>query len=97
MHERKKLMIDLADGFIALPGGVGTFEEFFEVYTLKQLGFHDKPCGLLNVNNFYSPIENMMNTAEEEGFLKEPYREAIIQAEDPTTMVDLMLKMSSCS
>jgi len=97
MHERKKLMIDLADGFIALPGGVGTFEEFFEVYTLKQLGFHNKPCGLLNVNDFYSPVESMMDVAEEEGFLKEPYRQAIIQTEDPAIMLERMMSMSLCN
>lgn len=94
MHERKKLMIELADAFIALPGGVGTFEEFFEVYTLKQLGFHDKPCGLLNVNRFYSPVESMMGVAEAEGFLKEPYGQAVIQAEDPKTMLDLIMTAS---
>jgi len=55
MHERKTLMIDLSDGFVVLPGGIGTYDEFFEIYTLRQLGFHSKPCGLLDVNGFYEP------------------------------------------
>ena len=56
MHERKNLMVQLADGFVAMPGGIGTIEEFFEVYTLGEMGFHSKPCGLLNVNGFYEPL-----------------------------------------
>ena len=56
MHERKAMMAELADGFIALPGGIGTFEEFFEIVTWAQLGFHSKPCALLNVNGFYDPL-----------------------------------------
>lgn len=92
MHERKKLMVELSDAFIALPGGVGTFEEFFEVYTLKQLGFHSKPCGIVNVNNFYSPVDELLNKAEEEGFLKEPHEDAIVRSQDPVELIDLILK-----
>lgn len=94
MHERKNLMIQLADGFIALPGGIGTFEEFFEVYTLKQMGFHSKPCGLLNVNKFYEPLEFMLDKAEEEGFMKSPHRESIFQAESVSLLLDLLTKSS---
>ena len=90
MHERKNLMVQLSDGFIALPGGIGTFEEFFEVYTLAQMGFHSKPCGLLNVNNFYAPLESMLCTAEREGFLKRPYQEAIVSSENPAELLDLL-------
>lgn len=90
MHERKNLMVQLADGFVALPGGIGTFEEFFEVYTLQQMGFHSKPCGLLNVNGFFEPLELMLDTAEKEGFLKTPHRKAIIRAESPAEMLDMM-------
>jgi hypothetical protein len=92
MHERKNLMVQLADGFVAMPGGIGTFEEFFEVYTLGQMRFHAKPCGLLNVNGFYAPLELMLDTAEKEGFLKIPHRSSIIRAENPAEMLDLMQK-----
>ena len=90
MHERKNLMVQLADGFIALPGGIGTFEEFLEVYTLGQMGFHKKPCGLLNVNGFYAPLELLLKTAETEGFLKIPYTQSILRAESPAEMLDLL-------
>lgn len=90
MHERKNRMIELSDGFIALPGGIGTFEEFFEVYTLQQMGFHSKPCGLLNVNNFYSPLTFLLDRTEEEGFLKHPYKDSIFQAEDSAVLLDLL-------
>lgn len=88
MHERKTLMISLADGFIALPGGIGTFDEFFEVYTLRQLGFHSKPCGLLDVNGFFSPLKAMLDKAAQEGFMKQPYTESIFIAPDPISILD---------
>lgn len=91
MHERKNLMVQLADGFVALPGGIGTFEEFFEVYTLQQMGFHSKPCGLLNVNGFFNPLELMLETAEKEGFLKNPHQKRIIRSENPGEMLDLLV------
>jgi uncharacterized protein (TIGR00730 family) len=92
MHERKTLMIDLSDAFIALPGGIGTFDEFFEVYTLRQMGFHAKPCGLLDVNGFYEPMRLMLEKAGQEGFMKQPYRKAISIAQDPSEMLDLLLR-----
>jgi uncharacterized protein (TIGR00730 family) len=92
MHERKALMEELSDGFVALPGGIGTFEEFFEVYTLSQLGFHSKPVGLLNVNGFYNPLKALLNTAEKEGFLKAPYQNSILYAESPGEMIDLLIE-----
>jgi uncharacterized protein (TIGR00730 family) len=70
MHERKALMADLSDAFIALPGGFGTFEEFCEVLTWAQLGLHVKPCGILNVFGYYSPLLAMFDHAVEERFLK---------------------------
>lgn len=97
MHERKDLMVQLADGFVALPGGIGTFEEFFEVYTLQQMGFHCKPCGLLNVNGFFEPLEILLDTAEKEGFLKNPHQKAIIRAKNPGEMLDLLAKQGGHS
>jgi len=92
MHERKNLMVQLADGFVAMPGGIGTIEEFFEVYTLGVMGFHSKPCGLMNVNGFYEPLEHMLDTAEKEGFLKKPHQKSIVRAESPGEMLDLLMK-----
>ena len=80
-------MVELSDGFIALPGGIGTFEEFFEVYTLGQMGFHGKPCGLLNVNGFYNPLDAMLDMAEQEGFMKIPHRQTILRAQSASGLV----------
>jgi uncharacterized protein (TIGR00730 family) len=74
MHEHKQRMADLADGFIALPGGFGTFEEFCEIVTWAQLGLHEKPCGLLNVKGYYTPLLALFDHALAEGFLKPQYR-----------------------
>jgi uncharacterized protein (TIGR00730 family) len=69
MHERKAMMADLSDGFIAMPGGIGTFEELFEVFTWSRLGFHDKPIGLLNVNGFYDGLIAFLQHTVKQGFL----------------------------
>lgn len=92
MHERKAMMEEFADGFIALPGGIGTLEEFFEVYTLNHLSFHEKPCGLLNIDNYYGPLEQMLDNAYREGFMTTPHREKVVVADNPETMVALMLE-----
>jgi uncharacterized protein (TIGR00730 family) len=92
MHERKALMERLSDGFVALPGGIGTFEEFFGVYTLAQLGFHSKPCGLLDVNDYYAPLDALLDNAEREGFLKSPHRDTILRADNPADLLDLMVR-----
>jgi uncharacterized protein (TIGR00730 family) len=81
MHERKALMADLADAFIALPGGFGTLEEFCEIVTWSQLGLHAKPCGLLNVEGYYSPLLAMFDHAVQEHFLK-PENRALVLARD---------------
>src|SRR5512146_1648561 len=78
MHERKAMMADLSDGFIALPGGFGTFEEFCEVLTWSQLGLHKKPCGLLNVDGYYSPLLQMFDRAFAEGFLRAENRGIVL-------------------
>jgi uncharacterized protein (TIGR00730 family) len=81
MHERKALMAELADGFIALPGGYGTFEEFFEVLAWSQLGWHPKPFGLLNVAGFYSPLLKFLDHTREEGFIRPHHRELVLVAD----------------
>jgi hypothetical protein len=78
MHARKSLMAELADAFIALPGGFGTFEEFCEMVTWSQLGIHRKPCGLLNVAGYYDPLLEMFDRAVAEGFLKRENRELVL-------------------
>ena len=88
MHERKALMAELSDGFIALPGGFGTFEEFCEVLTWAQLGFHQKPCGLLNVANYYSPLLAMFDHATSEQFIRLPHRSLVLEAQDPDRLLD---------
>ncbi len=90
MHERKSKMADLADGFVALPGGAGTLEEWFEVFTWSQLGYHAKPCGLLNVNNFYDPLISMLEHTIKEGFMNEKYREMILISSDPKELLEKM-------
>jgi hypothetical protein len=69
MHERKRLMAERADAFLALPGGIGTFEEFFEAWTWRQLGYHDKPVGLLNLNGYYDKLLAFLSTAVQQGFM----------------------------
>ena len=88
MHTRKQLMADLSDAFIAMPGGVGTFEEFFEVVTWTQLGIHRKPCGLLDVEAFYQPLEQFIDRAVAEGFIKPLHRSSIVMDTDPARLLD---------
>jgi uncharacterized protein (TIGR00730 family) len=90
MHERKALMSDLSDGFIALPGGFGTLEEFCEVVTWSQLGLQSKPCGLLNVENYYAPLLELFDHAVREGFLREENRRLVLDDEDPTRLLEKM-------
>ncbi len=88
MHERKALMVELADGFIALPGGLGTLEEFFEVLTWAQLGMHQKPCGLLNVCQYYSPLMNFMDHAVNQQFVEAEHRAMLLLDENPAGLLD---------
>jgi uncharacterized protein (TIGR00730 family) len=82
MHERKALMAELSDGFIALPGGYGTFEEFFEVLAWSQLGWHQKPFGLLNIAGFYTKLTDFLDHTASEGFIRPKHRELIIVESD---------------
>jgi len=88
MHERKALMAKLADGFVCLPGGIGTFEELFEVWTWAQLGYHAKPCGLLDVADFYSRMSTFIDHVVEEGFLQLRHRAMLLIERDPTVLLD---------
>jgi uncharacterized protein (TIGR00730 family) len=88
MHTRKAMMADLSDAFIAMPGGVGTFEEFFEAVTWTQLGLHRKPCGLLNAGGFYSPLAVFIDQAVTEGFIKPVHRAIIVVDDDPARLLD---------
>jgi len=87
MHERKALMAELADGFVALPGGIGTLEEFFEIWTWAQLGMHDKPCGLLNVAGYFDPLLEFLDRAVAEKFVRDVHREMVIVESDPAALL----------
>jgi len=90
MHQRKQLMNDLSDGIIMLPGGFGTLEEFFEVLTWLQLGLHNKPIAILNINGFYDHLLKQMDVMVEQQFLKSANRNLVITASDPEQLIGLM-------
>ncbi len=87
MHERKALMAELSDAFVALPGGIGTLEELIEVYTWAQLGLHDKPIAVLNTLAYYEPLVAFLDHAVSQGFLPAARREALIVAPDPEALL----------
>lgn len=87
MHTRKATMAALADAFVALPGGFGTYEEFFEVVTWTQLGVHRKPCGLLNVDGFYDPLIALLDHAVTERFIRPQHRATILVETDPAALL----------
>jgi uncharacterized protein (TIGR00730 family) len=91
MHERKFRMSELADGFIALPGGFGTFEELFEVITWAQLGLHSKPVGLLNVSGYFQPLIDLLDHAVSEGFIPLTHRDLLLTASEPHDLVQLLM------
>jgi uncharacterized protein (TIGR00730 family) len=88
MHERKALMADLSDAFVALPGGLGTLEEMLEIYTWAQLGLHRKPCALLNVDGYYAGVAEFLSHAVEERFLREEHRAMLIVEREPRVLID---------
>jgi uncharacterized protein (TIGR00730 family) len=88
MHERKALMAELADAFVALPGGLGTLEELFEVYTWAQLGLHRKACGLLDVEGYYAGVAGFLDHAVEERFVREEHRAMLIVESGPRAMLE---------
>jgi len=88
MHERKVMMAEMSDAFIALPGGMGTLDEFFEMVTLNQLGVQSKPCGLLNVNGYFDHLHAFLGHAVGERFINPAHRDMIVLDEDPRRMMD---------
>lgn len=90
MHERKALMISLAEGFIALPGGLGTMEELFEVLTWAQIGLHRKPIGILNTAGYFRPFLDLIDRAGQEGFLYPEHRELFVEAQAPFELLERM-------
>lgn len=92
MHERKALMAELSDAFIAMPGGMGTFDEFCEILTWAQLGIHQKPCGILNVENYFTPLLTMFDHAMNEGFLRDTHRALVLEAREPEQLLEALAK-----
>ncbi len=90
MHERKALMSDLSDGFLTLPGGYGTLEEFLEVLSWAQLSIHAKPCALLDVDGFYAPLASLFDKAVAEGFVRPDHRSLVLTGDHPEQLLDLM-------
>ena len=90
MHERKALMAELSDGFIALPGGYGTFEEFFEVLAWSQLGWHQKPFGLLDIAGFYRMLTDFLDHTTDEGFIRPKHRELVLVADGAEKLLQRM-------
>ncbi len=88
MHERKAMMADLSDAFVALPGGIGTFEELFEAWTWAQLGYHHKPCGILNVAGFYDQLIAFLDHVVGQGFLKSHHRSMLIYSDNAEDLLD---------
>ncbi|MFA6293813.1 MAG: TIGR00730 family Rossman fold protein [Victivallales bacterium] len=94
MHERKLKMAELSDAFVALPGGIGTMEEIFEVFTWTQLGYHSKPCAFLDVDQYYSPLFQFLDHMAEQRFIKEEHLASLIRGDDPA---DLLIKLRNYS
>ena len=91
MHDRKRMMAERSDAFIALPGGLGTLEELFEVWTWRQLGYHDKPLGLLNVGGFYDGLLGFIEKADDQGFVSTLQRELLIADADASRLVSTLV------
>lgn len=95
MHVRKRRLADVADAFVALPGGFGTFEEFFEILTWSQIGLHAKPVGLLNSRGYYQPLLQMVEHARHEGFIYEEHRSLFACLDDPEALLDALARYRS--
>ncbi len=88
MHERKAKMAEFADAFIALPGGTGTLEEWFEVFTWSQIGYHTKPCGLLNTNDYYTPLVELFDHMIQQGFVRSHFKQLIAIDKEPKKLLE---------
>jgi uncharacterized protein (TIGR00730 family) len=93
MHERKALLAELADGFLAMPGGLGTLEELFEIWTWGQLGLHRKPYGILEVDAYFAPLLTFLDHAVVEGFIRQEYRSLLVVDDDPRGLIERMEAM----
>ena len=96
MHERKTIMFDLSDGFIALPGGVGTIEEIFEVLTWAQLGLHTKPCGLLNTCGYFDSVLTFLEHAVDQQFLRQEHKDMLLVDIDPESLISQFISYEAC-
>ena len=92
MHERKALMVDLSDGFVALPGGYGTLDELCEALTWSQLGIHARPCAVLNVEGYFDALLALFDHAVREGFVGEAHRAMVLEAAEPAVLLDAMAR-----
>ena len=97
MHQRKFMMAERADAFLALPGGIGTFEELFEVWTWKQLGFHNKPIGLLNVDGYYDGLMSFMHNTVERGFVSDWQMDFVLQSNSIETLLPSLIEAAGLS
>ena len=97
MHERKRMMAERADAFLALPGGIGTLEEFFEVWTWRQLGYHDKPVGLLNLDGYYQPLLDFLQSSVRHGLMSDWQMELVRVGEDWTRLLPELIQASGLS
>jgi uncharacterized protein (TIGR00730 family) len=92
MHDRKAAMADRADAFVMLPGGFGTLDEFFEVLTWTQLGIHDKPCGVLDVDGYFDPLRALLDRATEQHFVRDAHRDIVIIETDASTLLERLAR-----
>jgi uncharacterized protein (TIGR00730 family) len=92
MHDRKAAMADRADAFVMLPGGFGTLDEFFEVLTWTQLGIHDKPCGVLDVDGYFDPLRALLDRATEQHFVRDAHRDIVIVDADASTLLERLAR-----
>jgi len=97
MHERKRIMAERSDAFLALPGGIGTFEEFFEVWTWRQLGYHDKPVGLLNLGGYYDAMLTFLSGSVREGFMNDTQMDLIRVGTQPIPLAEQLVQAAGCS